>query len=233
MKGSPLVFLVVAIACFSAGVVLFTHSSKQNPVTSAIIVVMTLVASSGLISISGWFVLERWTFLMQKEQKRLGEVISETLDQLAELGIVRAHRCAMQWCSQRLASIRAYLTRFLDWLTTSRTSKTKPKNDAMTVAAQVGMAGHLRMPSTSSEGPGSSDSHKKRHDILDARNPLVRFQNAVRAVIELQRTTGKRAKPIRPGLPRRDSWWQTSMSSGSETSTSPVPDPGLSALRGD
>jgi hypothetical protein len=29
MKGSPLVFLVVAIACFSAGVVLFTYSSGQ------------------------------------------------------------------------------------------------------------------------------------------------------------------------------------------------------------
>ncbi|KAF8433293.1 WD40-repeat-containing domain protein [Boletus edulis BED1] len=232
MKGSPLVFLVIAIACFSAGVVLFTYSSKQNPITSAIIVVMTLVASSGLISISGWFVLERWTFLRQKDQKWLGVVISETLDQLAELGIVRAHRSVMQWCSQRLAPIRTYLARFLDWLTTSRTSKTKPKNDAMTAATQVGMARHSRMPSTSSEGPGSSDSHKKRHDILDARNPRVRFQNAVRAVIELQRTTGKRAKPIRPGLPRRDSWWQTSMSSGPETSAGPVPDPGLSALRG-
>ena len=29
LKGSPLVFLVIAIACFSAGVVLFTYSSKQ------------------------------------------------------------------------------------------------------------------------------------------------------------------------------------------------------------
>ena len=28
-KGSPLVFLVIAIACFPAGVVLFTYSPKQ------------------------------------------------------------------------------------------------------------------------------------------------------------------------------------------------------------
>ncbi|KAG6371024.1 TATA box binding protein associated factor-domain-containing protein [Boletus reticuloceps] len=175
--------------------------------------VFQLVASSGPISISGWFVLGRWTFLRQKDQKWLGEVISETLDRLAELGIVREHRFAMQWCNQRLAPIHQTKERRNDYRRSSR------------------MAEHSRMPSTSSEDP-SSDSYKNRHDILDARSPRVRFQGAVRAVIELQRTTSKQARPIRPGLPRRDSWWQTSTSSGFETPASPTPDPGICASRG-
>ncbi|KAH0836398.1 WD40-repeat-containing domain protein [Lanmaoa asiatica] len=239
MKGSPLVFLVIAIACFSAGVVLFTYSSGQVwfslrvPASTSDI---DLVASSGLISISGWFVLERWTFLTQKEQKWLEEVISEILDELAELGIVRAHRVVMRWCSQRLTATRASFTRLFTWVADTRKLMAKTKEGAMTTADdEVEMGRPTRLPSVSSEGPGSSDSHKHKHDthlLLDVRDPRVRFQNAVRAVIKLQRTTGKRPTPVRPGLPRRGSWWQTPVPAEPETSASPIPDPGLWALRG-
>ena len=102
------------------------------------------------------------------------------------------------------------------------------KRTAATADDEVEMGGP-------SEGPGVSSSHKHKHDthlLLDVRDPRVRFQNAVRAVIKLQRTTGKRATPVRPGLPRRDSWWQTSMSTDMDTSASPLPDSGLFALRG-
>ena len=195
-----------------------------------------LIASSGLICISGWFVLERWAFLRQKDQKWLGEVISETLDELAELGIVRAHRFVMQWCSRRLAATRASFTRLIAWLADTHMFKIKAKNATMTTdddEAMVGSPG--RLPSHSNQGPGASDSHKHKHDthlLLDVRDPRVRFQNAVRTVIKLQRTTGKRPTPVRPGLPRRDSWWQTSMSSDPDTSGSPIPDPRYCGLRG-
>lgn len=95
--------------------------------------------------------------------------------------------------------------------------------------------GPAHQPSFSSEGPGSSDNYKPKRDthlLLDVRDPRVRFQNAVRAVIKLQRTTPKRGAPVRPGLPRQNSWWQTSMATGPNTAVSPVPDPGLWALRG-
>ena len=195
-----------------------------------------LIASSGLISISGWFVLERWTFLTSKDQKWLEEVITETLDELSKLGIVRAHRLAMQWCSRRLAATRACLARFIAWVAAARISLARPRKGAMSTAdVELQMDGPSRLPSISSEGPGLPDYHKKildTHLLLDVRDPRVRFQNAVRAVIKLQRTTGKRATPARPGLPRRDSWWQTSMSAAPDTSASPVPDPGIWALRG-
>ncbi|KAF8548780.1 hypothetical protein OG21DRAFT_1515937 [Imleria badia] len=50
----------------------------------------------------------------------------------------------------------------------------------------------------------------------------IRFQNAVRAVIMLQRTTGKRSMPVRPVLSRRNSWWRSSIAVGPDTSSSPV-----------
>lgn len=144
-------------------------------------------------------------------------MISETLDRLAELGIVRAHRVAMQWCSQRLAATRTSFSRLIAWLAGTRIfHRGEGEGDEEAKA-------------------GSSDAAPERprrdsHLVLDVPDPRVRFQNAVRAVIKLQRTTGKRPA-VRPGLPRRDSWWQTPMSSEPETA-SPVPEPGLFALRG-
>ncbi|KAG9318950.1 WD40-repeat-containing domain protein [Chiua virens] len=202
MKGSPLVFLVIAIACFSAGVVLFTYSSGQNPVTSAVIVCTTLIASSGLISISSWFVLERWTFLKQREQKWLEEVISETLDKLNELGIVRAHRFAMQWCCGCVAATRVFFARVIARVVdTGMLTIGAHKNATNAPQNEVAMSDlHPRLSSFSSEGPGLPGGRKVTHDthlLLDVRDPRVRFQNAVRTVIKLQRTT-KTHKPAAP-----------------------------------
>ena len=144
-----------------------------------------------------------------KDLKWLEEVIAETLDDLTKLGMVRAHRLSMQWCSRRPAVMRACLARFIAWVAATCISLTKPKKGAMTTAdVELHMGRPSRLPSISSKGPGLSDYHKKKLDthLLDIRNPRVRFQNAVLVVIKLQRTMGKRATPAHPGLPRRDSW---------------------------
>ncbi|KAF9244203.1 WD40-repeat-containing domain protein [Melanogaster broomeanus] len=209
MKGSPLVFLVIAVACFSAGVVLFTFSSGQ------------VIASLGLISISGWFALERWTFSRHTDQKWLEEVIAEALNKLADHGVVRAHRNTIQWCGKRIAVTLGGFSRLLGWMTEARNFKG--------VLPFVG----ARYPSVgvvSTENPGSSDSHKNETASLDASDPRRRFRNAVRAVIKLQSAT---RSPTRPGLPRRDSWWQTSLNAKPETSASPVPDARTFVMRGD
>ncbi|KAF9220004.1 WD40 repeat-like protein [Gyrodon lividus] len=219
MKGSPLVFLVIAVACFSAGVVLFTYSSGQSPVTSTIIVVLTGVALLGLISISGWFALERWTFSRHKDQKWLEELIAEALNDLADLGVVRAHRIAIQWCSRRITITRGYFNRLFGWVSETRKLK---------VVLPFTGARFPSVDAVSTENPGSSDGHKNEAASLDVAYPRRRFQNAVRAVIKLQSAR----TPTRPGLPRRDSWWQTPLAAKPETSASPIPEPGFSALRG-
>ena len=148
--------------------------------------------------------------------------------QPAELGIVHAHRLAMQWCTRRFAATRASLTRFFAWLAATRLPKVKAKKGAMITDDEVEMGRTACIPSISSEGPRSSDSHKHGHGthLLDVRDPRVRFQNAVLSVIKLQRTTGKH--PTSVGL---GSWWHTPMSAGPDTSANPVPDAGLRALR--
>ncbi|KIJ12052.1 hypothetical protein PAXINDRAFT_181666 [Paxillus involutus ATCC 200175] len=217
MKGSPLVFLIIAVACFSAGVVLFTYSSGQSKVTSTIIVVLTGVALLGLVSISGWFVLERWTFARHGDQKWLEEVITEVLNELAGLGIVRAHLIALRWCSERITITRTYCSRLLSWVCEPRKIKTVlPFPDAQ-----------FATDGASTMIPGSSVGHKHETGSLEVSDPRRRFQNAVRAVIKLQSAR----TPTRPGLARRDSWWQTSLTANPETYASPVPDLGTAALR--
>lgn len=188
-----------------------THCPERSPSLSAHFYFRQLALSSGLIFISGWFALERWTFVRQNDQKWLGEVISEVLEEFAGLGIVRAHRCAMQWCGQRLVATRTSFARLIAWLLNTRMFKVRLRKAPTTNAAAdatVGEAIHLRSLTKPGEGP--SDDIR----LSGVRDPRVRFQNAVRAVIKLQRTTGSRPMP-RPGVTRRDSWSQTSVSSDS------------------
>lgn len=194
--------------------------------------------------------LERWTFLTQKEQKWLSEVITEILDELAKLGVVRAHRLTVSWCGERLAATRALLTRFFTRLAAVRMSKPEsqkeqvqpnmpPSNAAANANAAPRTSAPPRMSSISmGECPRPVHADGRRHNpdthlLLDVRDPRVRFQNAVRAVIKLQRTTGKQAKPLRPGMHRHNSWWQTQpeTSAGPESCASPVPDRGVWPVR--
>ncbi|KIJ65300.1 hypothetical protein HYDPIDRAFT_28014 [Hydnomerulius pinastri MD-312] len=135
IKRSPLVFLVMSVACFSAGLMLFTYSSGQGPVTSTIITVLTAslritrfafepypyphwqaVTSFGLAAVSAWFASERWIFVQHRGQKWLGEVISEATNRMGNLPPARGARIALHWCSTRLAIAQGYLRRLTDWV---------------------------------------------------------------------------------------------------------------------
>lgn len=99
IKRSPLVFLVMSIASFSAGLMLFTYSSGQGSVTSTIITVLTVITSFGLAAVSAWFASERWIFVRHSGQKWLGDVIAEFTARVANLRIVRGTRITIKWCN--------------------------------------------------------------------------------------------------------------------------------------
>ncbi|KAI6125837.1 WD40-repeat-containing domain protein, partial [Pisolithus croceorrhizus] len=109
IKRSPLVFLVMSIASFSAGLMLFTYSSGQGSVTSTII---TAITSFGLAAVSAWFASERWIFVRHSGQKWLGDVIAEFMASVTNLRIVRGMRITMKWCNTCFLSMRAFLRRF-------------------------------------------------------------------------------------------------------------------------
>ncbi|KAI6159682.1 hypothetical protein EDD17DRAFT_887078 [Pisolithus thermaeus] len=112
IKRSPLVFLVMSIASFSAGLMLFTYSSRQGSVTSTIITVLTAITSFGLAAVSAWFASERWIFVRHSGQKWLGDVIAEFTASVTNLRIVRGMRITIKWCNTCFLSMRTCLRRF-------------------------------------------------------------------------------------------------------------------------
>ncbi|KAF8835950.1 WD40 repeat-like protein [Paxillus ammoniavirescens] len=246
IKRSPLVFLVMSVACFSAGLMLFTYSSGQGPVTSTIITVLTAVTSFGLAAVSAWFASERWVFVRHRGQKWLEGVISESTDRMCNLPPVRIGRIALHWCHTQLAVAHGYLRRLTDWVAKARAptellpytqAPAQPRSRAAaspqppiysqdTMSTSPRHEAALSVCSIATEHPVSSEgrsdeSTESRHS--DARQ---RFVNAIRSVIMLQSTT-------RPMSPRRDSSFDTPLAvDRSGMSPGRFSDPGMSALRG-
>ncbi|KAI8972801.1 WD40 repeat-like protein [Trametes punicea] len=78
IKRSPLAFLVLSVACFSIGLVLFAYSSGQHQVTCTLTTVFSACSIVGLGAVSIWFASERWTFSRHNGTKWLADVLSET-----------------------------------------------------------------------------------------------------------------------------------------------------------
>ncbi|KAH8103027.1 WD40 repeat-like protein [Cristinia sonorae] len=82
IKRSPLVFLVLSVACFSIGLVLFAYSSNQHKITSTVTTVFSAFSCFGLAAVSTWFASERWIYNQHKGTKWLADALSETRIQL-------------------------------------------------------------------------------------------------------------------------------------------------------
>ncbi|KAG5719222.1 hypothetical protein E4T56_gene13410 [Termitomyces sp. T112] len=77
IKRSPLVFLVVSVACFSIGLCLFAYASGQAPVTSTLTTIFTTFTSFGLTAVSAWFASERYIYLRHQGRKWLSDALTE------------------------------------------------------------------------------------------------------------------------------------------------------------
>ncbi|KAJ7485562.1 hypothetical protein FB451DRAFT_1230279 [Mycena latifolia] len=93
IKRSPLVFLVMSVACFSIGLCLFAYASNQALVTSIITSVFTVFTSFGLAAVSAWFASERYVFLRHRGRKWLSDVLLDSKEQFMALpGIKRIRK---------------------------------------------------------------------------------------------------------------------------------------------
>ncbi|KAF5311124.1 hypothetical protein D9619_008077 [Psilocybe cf. subviscida] len=104
IKRSPLVFLVLSVACFSVGLCCFAYASHQAHITSTITTVLTAFTSFGLAAVSAWFASERWAFSRHRGQKWLSDILSEANDRFLQLP-------GMIWLS---AVVAALLLRLLN-----------------------------------------------------------------------------------------------------------------------
>lgn len=113
---SPLVFLVMSVACFSVGLVLFTYATNQGKITSIITTVFTAFTSFGLAAVSAWFASERWTFLKYRGQKWLADVLGEAWEDTVEFwaGVMEAPPflwvvCLFSWLWRGVTLMRILL----------------------------------------------------------------------------------------------------------------------------
>ncbi|KAF8591362.1 WD40 repeat-like protein [Ramaria rubella] len=77
IKRSPLIFLVISVAAFSVGLVLFTWASTQHLTTCLVTSVFTGFSSFGLVAVSAWFAFERVTYTRHKGKRWLADILAD------------------------------------------------------------------------------------------------------------------------------------------------------------
>ncbi|KAH7913231.1 hypothetical protein BJ138DRAFT_1223683 [Hygrophoropsis aurantiaca] len=190
IKRSPLVFLVMSVACFSAGLVVFTYATQQGTVTSTI---TTTITSFGLAAVSAWFASERWIFMQHRGRLWLEDVINETTNRLLLLQVVVVTRRIFRQSMDRVYAVRASLKGKM----VGKARSTTKEEDADSLPFT-----NPYMTTVHHEEPGSiySEPVERAASLVSDSgtsaplfNPRQRFVNAVRSVIMLQ-------APARPPL---------------------------------
>ncbi|GLB42232.1 putative WD domain, G-beta repeat [Lyophyllum shimeji] len=102
IKRSPLVFLVMSVACFSIGLCLFAYASEQAPATSTLTTVFTAFTSFGLAAVSAWFASERYIFLRHRGKKWLSDALIEYKAMIMKLPGVQRTQRALHAIAERL-----------------------------------------------------------------------------------------------------------------------------------
>ncbi|TBU39880.1 WD40 repeat-like protein [Dichomitus squalens] len=113
IKRSPLAFLVLSVACFSIGLVLFAYASQQHQITCTLTTVFSACSIIGLTAVSAWFASERWTFSRHNGTKWLADVLSETKVRVKSTRGAQwliyepreAFRTASRWVAERFRQV--------------------------------------------------------------------------------------------------------------------------------
>ncbi|KAJ3557991.1 hypothetical protein NP233_g11600 [Leucocoprinus birnbaumii] len=114
IKRSPLVFLVMSVACFSIGLCFFSYASGQAEITSTVTTVLTTLTSFGLCAVSAWFATERWIFMRYRGRKWLDDVLTEITETMLQNRVLDISRHGIEKVGSGLvfansAMIRAFL----------------------------------------------------------------------------------------------------------------------------
>ncbi|KAI6012352.1 hypothetical protein EDC04DRAFT_2579829, partial [Pisolithus marmoratus] len=224
IKRSPLVFLVMSVACFSAGLLLFAHSSPQGPVTS------TVVTSCGLVIVSAWFLSERWMYLHHRGQKLLGDAIAEFVNHVANLRLVWMARIAIDWLGTRVTIAYGRLRRVIQRLKMIAMRREpgilpaynhphQPRSCPPCTPPTNRQDMHETILPLPHDEPADDRSEVSVGSVQS--NAKQRFMNAIRSVMMVQ------ASSLLPMSPRKDSAWEMPQ----VTSPGRLQEFGVSALR--
>ncbi|KAG0697744.1 WD40-repeat-containing domain protein [Suillus ampliporus] len=201
IKRSPLVFLVMAVACFSVGLMLFTYATDQGFVTSTITTVFSAVTSIGLAVVSAWFASERWIFVHHHGHVWLDDAINEATHRILRLSLIVAVQKTVHCCILSISGLlRRVSFEFTDVITRIRhrdhTLPTMQEGPPM-----VDLSHHRDMSISTDadfterpnymEEPASEECEASRRAVV-----RQRFQGAVRSVIMVQQQQTGRPQRI-------------------------------------
>lgn len=214
-RRSPLMFLVLSVACFSAGLVAFAYSSGQHPVTSTITTVFSAFSSFGLTAVSAWFVSERYVFVRHKGKKWLADVLDDASDQFVAMPGVRwfkrvpstKSKIAIEWSGNVLRRASTGTVRRLRSLTvgTFTTHHNETASSGTTILEDIVPNASSPEPMVAPGSPTLTDTTRFSADpdgsiahvtvggsedqgaVSSA--PRTRFANLVRNVMMVHRTT--------------------------------------------
>ncbi|KAG8919922.1 hypothetical protein FRC00_010735, partial [Tulasnella sp. 408] len=74
---TPLIFLVVSVMAFSAGLVCFTYASEQGRLVNTCATIFTSLTSLALIAVAVWFAMERAVYAKTKGSRWLEDIMRE------------------------------------------------------------------------------------------------------------------------------------------------------------
>ncbi|KAF7325948.1 Catabolite degradation [Mycena kentingensis (nom. inval.)] len=168
IKRSPLVFLVMSVACFSIGLCLFAYASGQHPVTSAITTVFTAFTSFGLAAVSAWFAMERYVFLRHSGRKWLLDVLDDVNKQILAIPGVQRTRKFWRQARRRMRAFNRGLKRVgsktVSLLSYSSDSDEKTSDDLEANNVLPVANGHSREPSAALSAMGMRSQSEIRLD---------------------------------------------------------------------
>ncbi|KZS96236.1 WD40 repeat-like protein [Sistotremastrum niveocremeum HHB9708] len=153
IKRSPLIFLVISVAAFSVGLVLFAYASGQSSVTCTVTTVFTAFSSFGLLAVSLWFASERWAYSRHAGKRWLADVLSEIATDIG-------HATGLHWLRNHLP------TRFRRSMSTCSTYINQ-----LTMSAFASLPRPRRF-SNAGDGPGLPFSNTEMLSPSNGMSPL-------------------------------------------------------------
>ncbi|KAH7907662.1 WD40-repeat-containing domain protein [Hygrophoropsis aurantiaca] len=223
IKRSPLVFLVISVACFSAGLVLFTYSTNQGKLTSTITTVFTAFTSFGLAAVSAWFASEKWIYIEHRGQKWLSDVLTDSLARFLSLRLVAICWRGLTWGHRRMQAAGHSLKRVPSLTTSFLTSGTE-KEETVTTESILPMSrtpeplSSIRQSTDTSftEQPLSPTSPASDGSVTPTGSttfsPRDRLTHAIRSVMMLQSASA----PTGPFSPKRKRTTSSALTPGSD-----------------
>ncbi|KAG8916205.1 hypothetical protein FRC01_003300 [Tulasnella sp. 417] len=90
---TPLIFLVVSVMAFSAGLVCFTYASDQGRLVTTCATIFTSLTSLALLAVAIWFAMERAVYAKTKGNRWLEDIMREW-----RMGFL--HRTGLLWVAR-------------------------------------------------------------------------------------------------------------------------------------